>query len=573
MHHRKARSKLLPKLLLNPLQLRTVLVCSALLLTPSLLLSRSSFAGGGHNHGSFKENTGGTVGAVKVDATTITRLGIKVEAVGRQSLPIGIQATGQLEALPEKRVDVTTPLTSRVQQVLVKTGDIVSQGQPIAVVTSPELAQLRVDAFDRGNDAQGTIQQAEADLALAQDSYTQEQKISKATLSEAEAAVKSAQERVKFAQERFTKDKELAASGALPRRQVMESETLLADAKSGLSQAQASVTKANNRSEIVKAQSDIKRAESSLSIAQNKFALSSASYETRLKQLGTGASSDGTIMITAPISGTVTNLKATQGEFRQDAGTPLMSIVDSQAVIANANIYEKDIAKVQSGQQVRVVVDSLPKQEFIGRVTTIGAAVEGETRVIPVKSEIDNSSGKLKPGMFAKIKVVTDRSSTTALVVPSSSIIESNGKNIVFVQNGETFEPTDVEIGQTIGQFIEVKKGLFDGDKVVTQRANQLYTQSLSGGSSEAPKDEHGDEEKPAASGFNIPNWMMLAGGGTLVSVAFFGGMTVASRKNYRKIPFDKSSDIIVVDRPQDHPVESNEPLLADRSQNDRADR
>ena len=540
MPHNKVRSK--------PIQWQVIILFSTLLLTPGLLLSRSSYAGGGHGHGSFKENTGGNAGTVKVDTTTITRLGIKVETVARQSLPIGIQATGQLEALPEKRVDVTTPLTSRVQKVLVKTGDIVNQGQAIAIVTSPELAQLRVDAFDRGNDAQGTIQQAEADLALAQDSYTQQQKISNAERSEAEAAVKSAQERVKFAQERFIKDKELAANGALPRRQVMEAETLLAEAKSVLSQSQSSVTKANNRSEIVKAQSDIKRAESALSIAQNKFALSTASYEARLKQLGTGASSDGTITITAPISGTVTNLKATQGEFRQDAGTPLMSIVDSQSVIANANIYEKDIAKVQSGQQVRVVVDSLPKQEFIGRVTTIGAAVEGETRVIPVKSEIDNSSGKLKPGMFAKIKVVTDRSSTTALVIPSSSVIESNGKNIVFVQNGEAFEPTDVEIGQTIGNFIEVRKGLFDGDKVVTQRANQLYTQSLSGSGGEEPKDEHGSEEKQAGSGFTVPNWIVLAGSGTLVAVAFFGGMTVASRKNFKKNPFEKPSEILLAD-------------------------
>lgn len=560
MNHCKARSKSVPK----SLQWRTILLYSVLLLPSSLLLSRSSFAV------DPKANIGGTAGPVKVDATTIMRLGIKVEPVGRQSLPIGIQATGQLEALPEKRVDVTTPLTSRVQRVLVKTGDIVNQGQAIAVVTSPELAQLRVDSFDRGNDAQGTIQQAEADLALAQDSYTQQQRISKAELSGAEAAVKSAQGRVKFAQEQFTKDKELANSGALPRRQVMASETILAEAKSVLRQAEASITKANNRSEIVKAQSDIKRAESSLSIAQNKFTLSSASYEARLKQLGTGASPDGTVTITAPISGTVTNLKATQGEFRQDAGTPLMSIVDSQAVIANANIYEKDIAKVQSGQQVRVVVDSLPKQEFIGRVTTIGAAVEGETRVIPVKSEIDNSSGKLKPGMFAKIKVVTDRSSTTALVVPSGSVIEDNGKPIVFVQNGETFKPTSVEIGQTIGNFIEVKKGLSDGDKVVTQRANQLYAQSLSG-SGEDPKDE--PEKNQASSGSNVPSWMIFVGSGMLGAVAFFGGMSVASRKSFRKTSFEKSSEPSLVDRPQDDRVDSTEPLRVDRSQDDRGDK
>ena len=538
---------------LKPLiiQHRALLLVGALVISP-LILARSSYAGAGHDHGSFKES-GGTAGAVKVDGTTFSRLGIKVEAVSRKRLPVGIQATGQLEALPNKRADVTVPLTSTIKQVLVKPGDQVREGQPLAIAVSPELSQLRVAAFDRGNQAKGDMQQAEADLALAQDNVTQQQQqLRTADMAQAEAVVVSSQERVKFAQERFTKDRELANQGALPRRQMMESESLLADAKSNLVQAKSGVAKAQNRPELIKAQSDVSRAESTLEISRSKLDLSAAGYEARLKQLGAGASASGEVTITAPIAGTIVDLKTTKGESRQDAGTPIMSIVDSQAVLATANIFEKDLSKVEIGQQVRLSVEGLPKQEFVGRVKTIGAVVSGENRVIPVQAEIDNSNGRLKPGMFAKIQVVTGQSAATSVMVPQSAVVEANGKKLVFVQNGEQFEPTDVEVGQTIGDLVEVKKGLFDGDKVVTQRANQLYTQSISGSASAGADDGHGGEgEAKGAKGSELPSWLMLVGGGVAVGGAFFGGMAIAGRRK------SELSPVSLTDYSSQHPHNS----------------
>lgn len=555
---------------------RALLLVGALVISP-LLLARLSYAGAGHDHGSFKES-GGAAGAVKVDGTTFSRLGIKVEVVSRKRLPVGIQATGQLEAMPNKRADVTVPLTSTIKQVLVKPGDQVREGQPLAIVVSPELSQLRVAAFDRGNQAKGDMQQAEADLALAQDNVTQQQQLRTADVAQAEAIVVSSQERVKFAQERSTKDRELANQGALPRRQMMESESLLADAKSNLVQAKSGVAKAQNRPELIKAQSDVTRAESTLEISRSKLDLSAAGYEARLKQLGAGASASGEVTITAPIAGTIVDLKTTKGESRQDAGTPIMSIVDSQAVLATANIFEKDLSKVEMGQQVRLSVEGLPKQEFVGRVKTIGAVVSGENRVIPVQAEIDNSNGRLKPGMFAKIQVVTGQSAATAVMVPQGAVVEANGKKIVFVQNGEQFQPTDVEVGQTIGDLVEVKKGLFDGDKVVTQRANQLYTQSISGGGSAEADDGHGAEAK-GAKGLELPSWLMLVGGSVAVGGAFFGGMAIAGRRKSELLPVSLTDYSIQHPHPHSPPAQPGEvvsfqipPKLDERPVVDRQD-
>lgn len=65
------------------------------------------------------------------------------------------------------------------------------------------------------------------------------------------------------------------------------------------------------------------------------------------------------------------------------------------------------------------------------------------------------------------------------LVIPQSALVEANGQQLVFVQNGNRFQPVEVTLGRRAGNLIEVESGLFDGDRVVTQRANQLYAQSL----------------------------------------------------------------------------------------------
>ncbi|MFB8787621.1 MAG: efflux RND transporter periplasmic adaptor subunit [Potamolinea sp.] len=181
--------------------------------------------------------------------------------------------------------------------------------------------------------------------------------------------------------------------------------------------------------------------------------------------------------------GTIADREITLNESVKAAEKPLMSILNDSSVLATANIYEKDLNQVQKGQQVKVKIASLPNRTFKGRISLIGSIVEGGTRVVPVKAELDNSDGVLKPGMFAELEVLTDKTPTAILAIPSSAIVEANGKKLVYVQNGNAFQPTEVILGQTSGDMVEVKSGLFDGDAIVTQRAPQLYAQSLRGGS------------------------------------------------------------------------------------------
>ncbi|AFY91065.1 efflux RND transporter periplasmic adaptor subunit [Chroococcidiopsis thermalis] len=493
---------------------------SLLLLTPGAKV----LAGAGHGGSEFQggSNASQMTEPIPIDTSIAAQLGIKVEPVIKQRLATGIKATGQIETLPNRRVDVTTPVGGTVIKLLVNPGEQVKVGQAVAIMTSPDLAELRTSALDRQAEAIASVQQAQADLRLAQQNYAQQQKIAATDIQQAQTALN-------FSQERYDRDKELLDKRAIPRRQVWESETQLAVAKAALAKAQS-------RLQVSEAQAQLKRAQSGLEVARSRVALSNQTYQTRLRQLRATPNADGTITIMAPISGVVANREATIGESGQDAGKRIMTIVDGSGVFATANIYEKDSNQIRVGQTVRIKIDSLPNRTFRGRVAVIGSAIEGENRIVPVRTELDNPGGVLKPGMFAQLEILTARTPTAVLAVPSAAIVEAGGKDVVYVQKGNTYQPTEVTQGRTSDDSIEIKSGISASDRIVTQGAPLLYAQSLKGGGKEEG-DSHGEEsgspseEAKSPSSSPLPWWLILPLGGASLAGAFWVGSFWTKRR------------------------------------------
>ena len=558
----------------------------------------------GHDHSgasSFKDG-GKSSDKVTVDAETIKRLGIQVEAVKIQPLDIGIKTTGQIETLPNQKVDVTAPLTSKVIQLLVKPGSRVIKGQPLATIASPELVDLRVNSQGKQADAQGALQKAQVNVQLAQDNLSRQQTIANAEVAQARTkfsaakaqydrdvsivnergVLKVAQENLKrqqqianaeitrsntevtIAQEQYDRDRELVTKGALARRQMLESQGKLERAKADaaraknlpqvvqaqsevkkaevdlpyrelresqalVAEAESQLKRAETRRDVLEAQAQLKRAKSDVVIAQSQLNLSGTAYQTRLQQLGSTANAQGIVTITAPIAGTIASREVSVGQSLQDAGGKLMTIVNDGQLFATANIYEKDLGAVKIGQKIKVKIAALPNQVFEGNVTQIGTSVQGESRVVPVQAEINNLNGALKPGMFAELEVITDRTASPLLSIPTVAIVEANGKKIIYVENGKSFQSVEPVFGRTSGNTIEVTSGLFDGDKVVTKRATQLYAQSLRGGS-EKPEPP-AEEAAPAAANNSLPPWLLPVGVATLVAGGIATGSFLLKRK------------------------------------------
>ncbi len=518
-----------------------------------LIIPVSVWAHGGHGN----EFQGGDTGAahahsVKVDAETAKRIGLKLEPVALRRLAFGIQSTGQIEATPSRKVEVTNPVGGTVVRLFVQPGDAVQQGQALATITSGELAALRTDALDRRAETTGIVQAAQTDVKLAEQTYIQQERIAQASIAQAQTALR-------VAQEQYDRDQALTDKGALPRRELLESEAQLAEAQKAFSEAQS-------RLEVLDAGAERDRAQSALKIAQFRAELSTLNYDTRLNQLGAEANADGTITITAPIAGRIADREVSLGQSAEEAGATLMTIIDERTVLASANIYEKDLKQVAMGQPVRVKVAGLPERTFRGEVTVVGATVEGETRVIPVKAEIDNADGALKPGMFADIEVVSASATAPVLAIPRSALTEINAQQSVYVKNGDGYQPVAVTLGKTAGEWVEVKDGLFDGDQVVTQRVPQLYAQSLRSGEPKAAEESGGergeagsqagsDNKMEAAIRFarsQLPWLLMLPVGGAIAAGAFWLGRR--SQQHASKLASDPSKrDSYLLDNDPGH--------------------
>jgi membrane fusion protein, heavy metal efflux system len=136
------------------------------------------------------------------------------------------------------------------------------------------------------------------------------------------------------------------------------------------------------------------------------------------------------------------------------------------------------------------------------------------------------------------LEVLTDQTPTAILAVPNSAVVEANGKKIVYVQSGNAYQSAEVTLGQTSGDLVEIKSGLFEGDLIVTQRAPQLFAQSLRGGSkpkegTTAALSKATDSSK---NGFGLPLWLIIPASGGVFAIAS-AAFWLGRRTNQKLIP------------------------------------
>jgi len=191
--------------------------------------------------------------------------------------------------------------------------------------------------------------------------------------------------------------------------------------------------------------------------------------EAQVKALATTGAVQRTLSLRAPVGGIVTEKKAVQG-MRFQAGDVLFQLTDLSSVWVLADVAEQDIAGLRLGARARVQVNAYPGKTLSAAVTTIYPTLNPETRSVPVRLELPNPGGLLKPGMFANVELPAG-SRTKVLTVPASAVIDSGLRQTVLVQVGGAaagrFAPREVKLGARSDNYLEVREGLKEGEAVV----------------------------------------------------------------------------------------------------------
>lgn len=186
------------------------------------------------------------------------------------------------------------------------------------------------------------------------------------------------------------------------------------------------------------------------------------------------ASGDGgnSVVFSAPADGIVLEKAAVEG-MRFTPGMPVYRIADLSSVWVLADVYEQDLARIAPGQPARVGIDAYPGRYFDGRITYIYPTLNAATRTTPVRLELTNTDGLLRPGMFAHVELLTG-GDAPRLAVPDSAIIDDGQRRIVLIAEGEgRFRPQVVKTGLRSRDHVEILSGL-EGDERVVVSANFL---------------------------------------------------------------------------------------------------
>jgi Cu(I)/Ag(I) efflux system membrane fusion protein len=188
--------------------------------------------------------------------------------------------------------------------------------------------------------------------------------------------------------------------------------------------------------------------------------------EEQVKALAAGAEAKRTLSFRAPAGGVVIEKKAVAG-MRFMPGEMLYQIADVSAVWVLADVFERDIGAIKPGQKVKVGINAYPEKSFTGTVAYIYPTLKPETRTVPVRIELANPGGLLKPGMYANVDLAVG-GAARVLTVPVSAVIDSGTRQIVLLQKAAgRFEPREVKLGQRSDDYVEVREGIAEGDAVV----------------------------------------------------------------------------------------------------------
>lgn len=249
---------------------------------------------------------------------------------------------------------------------------------------------------------------------------------------------------------------QLAKGEALLERAVREEERMTRLKESGLATRQQLD---QSRTELKAARAELEAARGQLKVASQELNHSQVRQERGI--------------IRSPLDGAVAMRDINVGDLASDAavGKSIFRIVDNRLLNLTVTVPSADSARVKVGQQLQFFVESLPGENFNGRVMFINPELTPGDRSLKVVAEVQNSQERLKGGLFARGRIITG-SREDILQIPRSALDHFDtiqGGATIFVAEGETVRQRKVRTGTVNGELVEILEGLKRGERYVSR--------------------------------------------------------------------------------------------------------
>ena len=277
--------------------------------------------------------------------------------------------------------------------------------------------------------------------------------LSSPELGRARADYLSASAQVRLAESSLKRKQDLAAERIVPQREVQEAEADSAEARAAQRSALAAL------------------AAFGVPVPADEAALVDASSFT----------------LRSPVGGSVIERRAVVGQML-DPAVAAFRIGDLSTLWLTSHASERDAVRIIAGAPARISFSALPGEHFPGTVAQIGRQVDRESRTIPIRINVQNRGGLLRPGMSATAQVPAGQSGAPILAVPVASVQRVRNEWCVFLPTATgTFEIRTIGRGRDLSGEVEVLSGLKPGETVIVDGAFLLKAQAEKGAG------DHGD--------------------------------------------------------------------------------
>jgi multidrug efflux pump subunit AcrA (membrane-fusion protein) len=357
----------------------------------------------------------------------------------KRDLPRFFEATGSLAG--DQQTDVAPQTSGKVVGVGVEIGSHVSRGQIIIKLDDSDLKLKLEQALAQLEQAKAAVKQAEEKIGLKTGQTFDPNRV---------AEVGAAKATFDLADKNLKRAEKLIESGDVSRsyydQQRSQRDQLQQQYEAALAQAR------QNYAAVIVARTNVASAQSQVAMARTNL-----SY----------------INIPSPIDGFVVERTADLGEYVSPQ-QKVATIVKTNPLRIRIDVPEQAIPDVQVGQSVSMSTSAWPDKNFAGHVARIAPNVSANSRTLTVEAEIENSSGLLKPGQFATVRILGPHPEPAVLIPQRAVITGDSGSSRAFVIKDGHVEQRLVQLGQKEGDLVAIKTGIAAEELVATSNLEQL---------------------------------------------------------------------------------------------------
>src|SRR5262247_3890565 len=394
---------------------------------------------------------------------------VEVKTAKAEVTDLELTVRAPANVFPREQANIAARLTARIVKLNARKGDAVAAGQLLAALENHDLIAQRDEAKAAVTDAEANLEKTPADIERARGQVA----TTKAALDQS--------------QKIYDRRKDLYEKGAIPQRDLLLSETELAQAKTTYEVARKSADLLEKQS----SDKDIRISQSRLEQAKAKLAGIIAQLEFT--------------EIRSPFAGVITEQMMFPGDMaKPDA--PIFTVMDLSVAIARAQAPEAESRAVRRGQACGFSPIDQAGGAYSGRITTINQAVDPARRTVEIWCEIANPqiSGqrRLKGGDFGSL-AITVGAARRSVVVPVAAVqFAEDGKKgtVMVVDDKNIAHAREVGTGETVGGKVRIVEGLNGGETVIIEGGYGLPDKTEVRNKEEkeekdADKDEKGDKD------------------------------------------------------------------------------